>query len=219
MPPGGVPVPTLPFIPSAVEMHVLRQIESGQASLPVLQGSSAGADEGQVRAARASLGGAVRRYAVLATRALRRGETVGEVCVSAAVVLGLDPTHARLAGLMHNVGELWLLGVADRLRDPARLDEVVHLVRRYQAPASVQIAEHWGLPVEVVQACREVVPRGAPQPTVRLVRVGNMLAPSVEAKLDGGSPEWKVPAIAELSVSAEQAQRIVDESVRALAAA
>src|SRR5882724_7523083 len=58
VPPGNAPVPTLPFIPSAVEMHVLRQIESGQASLPVLPGSSAGANEGQVRVARASLGGA-----------------------------------------------------------------------------------------------------------------------------------------------------------------
>jgi hypothetical protein len=200
-------------------MHVLRQIESGQASLPDLAGSSAGGNEGRVRAARASLGGAVRRYAILATRALRRGETVGEVCVSAAGVLGVDSTHARMAGLMHNVGELWLLGVADRLRDPARLDELVELVRRYQGAASVQIAEHWGLSTEVVQACKDTVPRTAPQATVRLVRVGNMLAPSVEAKLDGGSPEWQVPAIAELSVSAAQAQRIVEESVRALAAA
>jgi hypothetical protein len=139
--------------------------------------------------------------------------------VSAAGVLGIDPTHARMAGLMHNVGELWLLGVADRLRDPARLDEVVDLVRRYQAAASVQIAEHWGLPIEVAQACRDAVPRAASQATVRLVRVGNMLAPSVEAKLDGGSPGWQVPAIAELSISADQAQRIVEDSVRALAAA
>jgi hypothetical protein len=218
-------VPTLPFIPSAVEMYVLRQIESGQASLPVLPGSAgagagAGAgDDARVRAARASMGGAVRRYAILATRALRRGETVGEVCVSAAGVLGLDATHARLAGLMHNVGEMWLLGVADRLREPARTDEVVELVRRYQAAASVQIAEHWGLPAEVVQACRDVKPRNLPLPTARLVRVGSMLAPSVEAKLDGGSAEWKAPAIAELAVSADQAQRIVEESVRALAAA
>src|ERR1044071_10509982 len=64
---------TVPFVPSAVEMFVLRQIGSGESPLPVLPDLPGESTEARVRAARSSLAGAVRRHGVLAARVLRRG--------------------------------------------------------------------------------------------------------------------------------------------------
>lgn len=208
---------TVPFVPSAVEMFVLRQIGSGESPLPVLPDLPGESAETLVRAARASLAGAVRRYAVQAARILRRGETVARVCDTAAKALGLAEPHARLAGLSHNTGGLWLLGIADRLAEPARLDTIMDLLSRYQGAATVQLAERWRLPPEVVVACRETGSRTARHPLERLLRLGVLLAPAVEARLDGGAAEWNRTDLDDLGVAAAHAMQIVRDCAAALA--
>jgi hypothetical protein len=185
--------------------------------LPTLPDLPGEAPEVRVRAARAALAGAVRRYAVLATRVLRRGDTVARVGVVAANVLGIAEPHTFLAGLAHDTGALWLLGIADRLPEQARLDELLDLLNRYQASATTQLVERWGLPAEIALACREPSSRGVRHPVERLVRVAGVLAPVVEARLDGGSTSWNDAALDALGVSAHRAAEIVRASVSALA--
>jgi hypothetical protein len=127
-------------------MHVLQLIESGLAALPALPDLGGEPLESRVRAARAALAGAVRRSSLTAARSRRRGETVARICVEAASVLGVDRERAELAGLVHNVGELWLLGLAEGFTDAPRFDEMANLLQRYQASASIRVAEHRGLP-------------------------------------------------------------------------
>jgi len=208
---------TVPFVPSAVEMFVLRQIGSGESPLPVLPDLPGESMETRVRAARASLAGAVRRYAVQAARLLRRGETVARVCETAATALGLAEPHALLAGLSHNTGGLWLLGIADRLAEPALHDTILSLLSNYQGAASVQLAERWGQPADVVLGCRETGWRLARHPVERLVRLGVLLAPAVEARLDGGAADWNDALVGDLGVAPGLAMQIVRDSAAALA--
>lgn len=57
-----------------------------------------------------------------------------------------DPEEAALAGLLHNLGELALLGRAAREDRPGMREELHRACRYYSAEAGRELARNWGLP-------------------------------------------------------------------------
>jgi HD-like signal output (HDOD) protein len=75
---------------------------------------------------------------------------VAAICaVLAQKVRGFDPDRAMLAGLIHDIGCVPILTVADQqpqlINDPAHLD---HAIQRLQTPIGQQIMQKWNFPAD-----------------------------------------------------------------------
>jgi hypothetical protein len=202
--------PTVPFIPSAFELELLHALESVPA--PALEGTAATGTLTAVRATCATMGRGLRRFEILAARALRRAETTARVCRVTSRQLGWSHPDPELVGFVQHAGELWLIRLLDGLPAAARLDAAADIVSRYRVAAGTHLAEKWNLAPDVVHSCRDTGNRAV---ATRLARSADVLTPAVEAARDGRMPSLDSSILGPLGIDIKAARAIVDEASRA----
>ncbi len=81
---------------------------------------------------------------------------VAALCYSVASRARVNPDEAMLAGLLHNVGKIYVLARANRhealFKDPAALGQVM---RDWHANIGKAIVENWGFPSHIAEAVGE----------------------------------------------------------------
>ncbi len=130
-------------------------------------------------------------------------------------VPGLDQDEAMLAGLVHDIGELYILKRAaeqpELLADTAAVSE---LVANWHTGVGQAIVEAWGFPEPVVKAVdehedleRDVTPADA----ATAVLVANLFAKVEAGEIE--TPDWEqIPSFARLGLSAETCEEVLRES-------
>jgi putative nucleotidyltransferase with HDIG domain len=150
----------------------------------------------------------VKRFRREVQQCYDRSVKCATLCRVASRLLHPDLRDAYLCGLLHDIGESRVYRLLDD-HDVLTDDEAKQLVQHYHPRAGVDLAERWGLPVEIIQVCREHEGKPLPQvPAVRLVQLSHVLLPAVASEKDG----WKVELeehLAALNVSRDEALGIV----------
>jgi putative nucleotidyltransferase with HDIG domain len=99
----------------------------------------------------------------------REATMVAALAYSVASRVGVNADESMLAGLLHNVGKIYILARANRhdnlFKDPAALAQVM---RDWHANVGKAIVENWGFPEHISEAIgeHENIDRGASQPDV-----------------------------------------------------
>jgi len=107
----------------------------------------------------------------------------------AARTPGVVVDEALLAGLLHNVGKIYILARANRhgnlLHDPAARDEVI---RGWHANVGKAIVENWGFPAQIADAVaeHENIDRRTTGPAdlIDVLTVASMMAPFIDQEAD-----------------------------------
>lgn len=115
-----------------------------------------------------------------------------------------DPEEASLAGLLHNLGELALLGRAARDDRPGMVQELDHARRCYGAEAGQELARAWGFPgslVRVAGSCGDWYrDHDGPADMADLVLVAQLHARLGQARTDALPQLRRMPAFAHLEL-------------------
>lgn len=127
----------------------------------------------------------------------------------------LHADEAMLAGLLHEVGKLYILaradGFPDLFRDPLTLSD---LLRDWQSALGHAILDAWGLPASVVTAVGEqdgveAVPKDSPLLTIALRAAIALSQPCQASANDELQPIAHLPALRFLDLDEASARSIV----------
>jgi putative nucleotidyltransferase with HDIG domain len=145
--------------------------------------------------------------------------------VIAGFCRGINRDEAMLAGLLHNIGKLYLLSRANRKNNPLSNDPagLTQVIRQWHANVGKAIVDHWGFPERISSAVaeHEHIDREIPQAdltdvlTVSVFMAGFLGKESetdLELNMQGVKAFWR------LKLDNEQAVRIMRDSANEIAA-
>lgn len=140
-----------------------------------------------------------------ARAAWQRAMRVSAIAYLLATLDGrFDPEEAALAGLLHNLGELALLGRAGRDERPGMAQEFAHGCRYYGAEAGKELARAWGFPGNLVRVAATqgdwYRDHDGPADTADLVLVAQLHARLGQAREDSLPQLQRMPAFKRLDL-------------------
>jgi len=148
----------------------------------------------------------------------RRSVLCGVVCRTAAPVLNLDISDAYLCGLLHDIGESRVYRILDESKQVPSAEEARMLVHKYHPRAGAELAMRWALPDDIVQVCRRHEEQGPVEgDRLRLVRLADLIVPCIESSPEVSALPELTAQLAEIGISTEKAQAVLERGLSAAA--
>lgn len=141
--------------------------------------------------------------------ALLTADAASRLSIAARVDAGPQPSTARAAGLLHDLGLLWLvdklpdevdqaLVMVEQQRATNLQQALAHVLGFDQAKATARLADAWGLPESLAAAMTHYLEtdyRGPQQAIVATVGLAAMLVSAILAERPCPAPDGRLPAL------------------------